>query len=199
MSRTKTLLGAVVVLSAFGLCLLLARAVFAQRRSPRDQLALELACVAAHEGALDNLRDVALVWQVVEAKAVTTSARLKFLRAHSPRALGIKGCVSGNCLWSSELRHNPLATPSSVDAGFWSRVRARDWALVMRKAQGLVYGIDDDRPCPESPFSWGYAGDLESAWRQRGLIPMGCAGVLNDGFRLAPKALRASVARGARR
>jgi hypothetical protein len=185
------------------ICILLARTFIstAEARSAdlRDQLALELAVVAAHEGALDNLRDTALIYQVLEARAVSTAGRIALLRLHSGRALGRKPCEGGNCAWSVELLRNPHATPPSVDAAYWTRVRAGDWTLVMRKAQGLVYGIDDDRPCLGAPYSWGYAGDLKSAWLDRRLLPMGCAGTLNDGFALAPRSLRvlsADVAKG---
>lgn len=162
----------------------------------RPQLALELAVVAAHEGALDNVQDTALVWQVVEARGRTDRERLSFLRSHSGRALGRKPCTEANCVWSVELLNAPSKTPASVDQGYWRSVRAPQWELVQRKALGLVYGVDDDRPCLGTPYSWGYAGDLDGAYRLRGLVPMGCEGTLNDGFALAPRVLSAAVAKG---
>lgn len=181
-----------------GLLALAARNAHAQDRFDKrlEQLALEVAVVAAHEGALDNLRDTALVWQVVEARARTTSGRLAFLRSHSGRALGLKPCNEGNCAWSTELLRAPSKTPESVDAGYWRAVRAPQWELVQRKALGLVYGTDADRPCPSAPYTWGGAMDIESAWLKRRLVPMGCHGTLNEGFRVAPKTLRAVAARG---
>jgi hypothetical protein len=184
-----------LVLAIAGLSGVFVRAAFAAA-DYRPQLALELAVVAAHEGALDNVRDTALVWQVLESRRTTDAGRLALLREHSPRALGREPCSGGNCEWSVELLRNPYATPRSVDAAYWSRVRAENWTLVMRKALGLVYGIDDDRPCAGAPYSWGYAGDVASAWLERRLVPMGCEGVLNDGFAFAPRVVDADVAKG---
>lgn len=158
-------------------------------RSARDQLALELAVVAAHEGALDNARDTALVWQVVEARALTTQSRLNFLRAHSPRALGRKTCSGGNCVWSRELLLAPEEPPASLSAAWWKATRAPAWEQLQRYALELVYGLELWRPCPAAPYSWGYAGDLQSAWLKRRLVPLGCEGVMNDGFRVAPAEL----------
>ena len=160
-------------------------------RSPRDQLALELAVVSAHEGALENRRDTALVWQVVEARALTTQARLHFLRAHSPRALGRKSCNVGNCVWSRELLLAPEQPPASLSAAWWKATRALRWQEVRRYASELVYGIELWRPCPSAPYSWGYAGDLKSAWVERRLVPLGCEGTMNDGFTVAPRSLTA--------
>lgn len=161
-------------------------------RNPKDQLALELAVVAAHEGALDNARDTALVWQVVEARALTTQARLIFLRAHSPRALGRKQCGVGNCVWSRELLQAPDEPPASLSSAWWNATRAPAWMEVRRYASELVYGIELWRPCPVAPYSWGYAGDLESAWLERRLVPVGCEGTLNEGFTVAPRSLTAA-------
>jgi hypothetical protein len=137
-------------------------------RNPKDQLALELAVVAAHEGALDNARDTALVWQVVEARALTTQARLMFLRAQ------------------------PDEPPASLSSAWWNATRAPAWMEVRRYASELVYGIELWRPCPVAPYSWGYAGDLESAWLERRLVPVGCEGTMNEGFTVAPRALTAA-------
>src|SRR5690349_12026903 len=104
-------------LSVLVACLGTARICTANAATPRnrlDQLALELAVVAAHEGALENTRDTALVWQVVEARALGVQARLNFLRAHSPRALGRKTCNFGNCIWSRELLQAPEQPPASL-------------------------------------------------------------------------------------
>jgi hypothetical protein len=160
-------------------------------RTAQDQLALELAVVAAHEGALENTRDTALVWQVVESRALTTQSRLNFLRAHSGRALGRKTCTFGNCLWSRELLQAPEQPPASLSAVWWNATRANRWEELRRYASELVYGIELWRPCPAAPYSWGYAGDLKSAWLERRLVPLGCEGVMNDGFTVAPRSLTA--------
>jgi hypothetical protein len=184
------------VIATVGLVLALTRVASAKTfRRPKDQLALELAVVAAHEGALDNARDTALVWQVVEARALTTQARLSFLRAHSPRALGRKSCGVGNCLWSRELLEAPDVAPASLSSAWWNATRAVAWMEVRRYASELVYGIELWRPCPAAPYSWGYAGDLESAWIERRLVPLGCEGTLNEGFTVAPRSLTTFVNR----
>lgn len=190
-----------VLLSVLVVCSLFAftrDADAATYRTRRDQLALELAVVAAHEGALENPRDAALVWQVVEARAFGTQSRLWFLRAHSPRALGRKACTVGNCLWSRELLLAPDEPPASLSASWWKTTRESAWADVRRYASELVYGIEQWRPCPAAPYSWGYAGDLESAWLKRRLVPLGCEGTLNDGFAIAPRELSAFLARSPR-
>jgi hypothetical protein len=184
--------------SAFGLASagpFISTASASTPRSQRDQLALELAVVAAHEGALDNPREAALIWQVVEARAETTQGRLMFLRAHSARALGRKTCSIGNCIWSRELLTDPEHAPASLSAAWWNAMRAPAWLALQRYAAELVYGIELWRPCPVAPYSWGYAGDLESAWRERRLVPIGCEGTMNDGFTVAPRELTAAIAK----
>jgi len=159
----------------------------ANKRDSRDQLALEVAVVAAHEGALDNLEDTALVWQVVSSRADTTQGRLAFLRAHSPRALGIRECNGQNCRWSVELLNAPNAHPASVERGWWEKVRAPRWREILRYARGLVYGIEVAEPCSAAPYTWGGAMDVEGAYKDRNLIPLGCVGTLNEGFTHAPR------------
>jgi hypothetical protein len=187
-----------ILLLAATVCLVLSLSRVASAktyRNPKDQLALEVAVVAAHEGALDNARDTALVWQVVEARAFTTQARLSFLRAHSPRALGRRQCGVGNCVWSRELLESPDEAPASLSSAWWNATRALAWMEVRRYASELVYGIELWRPCPVAPYSWGYAGDVESAWLERRLVPVGCEGTLNEGFAVAPRALTAFINR----
>lgn len=171
-------------------------------RAPRDQLALELAVVAAHEGALDNTNDVALVWQVVEARAHTTADRLSFLRGHSPHALGRESrkglCMpEDNCWWSAQLLKAPDRVPSGFAKGWWAAARAERWLAVRRKAQELVYGVELWRPCPSRPYSWGGAMDVNGAWKERRLVPLGCAGTLNEGFAPAPVELRQAISAAA--
>jgi len=184
-------------------CVLLWRACVApvsadDRREVRQlaELALETAVVATHEGALANLREAALVFQVAESRAKTTAGRLRFLRSHSPRALGLAPCTSGgNCRWTPDLLRNPNEPPAALDADWWRAARAEQWQRVQRYALELVYGVETWRPCASPPFTWGYAGDLPGALR-RGLVPLGCAGVEQDGFALASRALPARIASG---
>lgn len=178
---TERALTTALCISLAALTTLLARAAFADNR---DQLALEIAIVAVHEGAFVNAEETALVWQVVEHRAQTTAGRIAFLRKHSPRALGRKACRGGNCTWTPQLLKAPNAPPASLDAAWWNAARAERWLLIRERALRLVYGIDDARPCPAPPYSWGCAIDLDGA-RKRGLRPIGCAGLINDGFALA--------------
>lgn len=166
--------------------------------SSRRQLALELAVVAAHEGALENLSDTALVWQVVEVNGGdSVIKRLAFLRRHSGRALGLKPCDrAGNCRWSVDLLRAPNAAPPSTDAEWWHARRAQAWRLVREYAANLVAGGAPWRPCSRPPRTWGYSGDVEKA-RARGLVPMGCAGTLNDGFEPLARVVLATTAAGA--
>jgi len=165
------------------------------------ELALALSVVSAHEGALANLYETALVWQTAESRASTARGRLHFLRRHSPRALGLAPCVRRspehvpNCEWTPDLLARPSEPPRALDADWWRAARAEPWARVQRYALALVFGVEMWRPCACKPFTWGYAGDLDGALR-RGLVPCGCAFVDQDGFALASKTLPASVASG---
>ncbi len=182
-----------------GLALLVwASPAAAEKRDPLDQLALEVAVVAAHEGALDNLEDTALIWQVVSHRADTTQGRISFLRLHSPKALGRETCNDQNCVWSVELLNNPDIHPASIAQGWWEEVREQSWREILRYARGLVYGIDVSQPCPENPYTWGGAMDVEGAYTDRNLIPLGCVGVRNDGFTHAPRVISAKDAAGIR-
>lgn len=187
---------------AVSLIVLLACAVLARAQESSDalleQLALEVAVVAAHEGAFTNLDDTDLIWQVVEHRASTTRARLAFLRSHSGRALGRKSARSINSVWSVELLNAPDAPPASLSAAWWRTARAEQWSLIRRRARGLVHGLRSERPCPVNPHSWGYAGDLDAALED-GLVPAGSVGTLNECFVFAPKVLRAAIAKGGRR
>lgn len=151
----------------------------------KDRLALELAVVAAHEGAFMNLAETALIMQVLETRERSDLRRLALLRNHSPRALGLKPGEAGNTVWSVELLKAPNKPPASIEKvkpGWWQKARSLLWERVRRYALELVYGIELWRPCPgPGPYTWGFAGDWLGAIA-RGLRPMGCEGVDNDGF-----------------
>lgn len=202
--RTKTFVqGALLAFFLFALSQSAVHASSNASRAPRQQLALEVAVVAAHEGAFDNQKDTALIWQVVETNGGdTVQKRLSFLRRHSPRALGEKPCVRkrpdvmANCEWSVPLLENPDASPPVFeDAEWWAVARAPAWKKIRAYAWRLVSGLETWRPCPTPPRSWGYAGDVDKAL-SRGLVPIGCNEVMNDGFTFMPKSLSAEIARG---
>ncbi len=158
--------------------------------SARAALATLLAHTAAHEGALlnaDPLRELALLWQVVEGSAPTTEKRLAFLRAHSPQLAGTRTCRI-NC-WALELKGKTLpASVAASDAAYWRKVVLPTYLRIERRARELVAGAAYDKPCRVQPVTWGAVGrlspeadDREKA-AQHGLAPIGCEGTLNDGF-----------------
>lgn len=162
---------------------------------PTRELALAIAKVAANEASLATIRpaEVALIWQVTEARASTPRARLRFLEQHSSCVLGDRPLtereIESNCVWTRNLRADdaqPDGWPATVA---WSLFRGR-WSQVRELASDLVTGRSDLRPCPRPPFTWGSRRiDMERALA-RGLVPLGCVdrnGVptLNEGFALA--------------
>lgn len=164
-------------------------------RSLREQLALELAVVSAHESGFYSLPDVSLVWEVTQARATTTAKRLAFLRAHSGRALGRKPCAALNCKWSTELLAAPNKPPASMSAAWWNAARADAWAKVRAHARALVFGTVTARVCSSVPYSWGSDRDMLSA-HLRGLEAIACAGTLNTGVVLKARSVDAQEASG---
>lgn len=149
-------------------------------------LELQVARVAWNE-AQGSVPDVRLIWQVTEARARTTAGRLEWLRRHSPRVAGRRPCRRGPCLWSPLLKpgpHLPAAFP-----GWLPELHRGDWTATQRAAVALVRGVDRRRPCsgPIPPITWGGPMDLAAAL-ERGLVPLGCRGTRNDGFRRAAPA-----------
>ncbi len=173
--------------------------VGAQDRASRSQtaqrdLALAVAKVAANEASLTELRpaEVALIWQVTEARADSSADRLRWLRAHSSCVLTDRPLrdseLGGNCRWSRNLSDSdvePANWPTSVP---WSRYVER-WRQVRGLARRLVDGHGGMRPCPGTPLTWGGPMDRARAL-ERGLVPLGCrdprTGIptLNEGFAL---------------
>ena len=140
--------------------------------------------MAANEGALWNLRDTALIWQVVENRGDDTKSRTRWLQKHSPRALGLKPCngAGRNCQWSRNLRKEGTI-PAGMAAGgdYWRYKLQPRWLEVLALAEQLVAGTTRDKPCPTPPDTWG--GDMD--WANavaHGLVPCGCEGTLNEGW-----------------
>jgi hypothetical protein len=155
----------------------------AQARGVPMIFAEALAIVAAHEGALSNARDTALVYQATLAHGSTDAQRLRWLRAHSPRALGLAPCARGNCLWSPNLTASDDAPAGlGMPAGWWERARAPQWRAVREYAQALVSERAKERPCREQPTTWGGAVDHARALRL-GMRPCHCLGTSNEGWR----------------
>jgi hypothetical protein len=150
------------------------------------KLALRVARVAAHEGALHNLADVDLVWQVTESRAKTTEKRSEFLAMHSGRAIGVKPCtgLTKNCEWSPLLDHKGTI-PASVaigDEGYWRTIAIPAWQRVLARAEELVAGEPYVKPCRLDPYTWGSVKLDSKRAAADGLYPIGCTGTLNDGF-----------------
>lgn len=146
-----------------------------------ERLALAVARVAVHEAGFDSPADVALVWQVVEGRARTADQRLAWLHRHSARVAGERQARSTRTLWARQLSPSgarPWSWPADAS---WSRYRDR-WLRVLRLARSLVTGHERRRPCPQQPLTWGGPMDREQA-AARGLVPCGCVGTLNEGYR----------------
>lgn len=179
------LLAVALVLATFAFCLRTAHA-----QDPDEQLALAVAKVAANEASLASIRpaEVALIWQVTEARGETSAQRLAWLRAHSSCVLGDGpiGEGRGNCHWTRGLSasaRQPSGWPAHLP---WARYAPR-WAQVRELARRLVVGEESMRPCPGTPITWGGPMDHERAL-ERGLVPLGCrdpqtgAPTRNEGF-----------------
>jgi hypothetical protein len=167
--------------------------------SPDEALALSLARVAAHEGALSNPRDLNLIWQVTRRWGTTSTERLRWLQAHSPRALGLKPSRPGNAnAFTAELSKT-ATIPASVASGasrqklaYWQHKVMPKWQTLLGRARQLVGGAQYDEPCPIEPVTWGGPMDHEIA-AANGRYPIGCEGTLNDGF--APRAMLVAAGR----
>lgn len=173
-------MAALLVTLALLLAAALAHVVSAQPRSARAELADLLARTSAHEGALQNKRDLDLIWQVVEGSGSTTKKRLEFLRLHSPQVAGRRPCRE-NC-WALEINGKTL--PASVAAGdvaYWQKIVMPIYRALAARAAKLVRGMPYDPPCSKTPQTWGGPMDRERALKD-GLVPLNCAGTLNDGY-----------------
>lgn len=161
----------------------------ARANSLERALVSSVARVSADEGALQNPREVSLVWQVVEGHGKTTWARLTFLRRHSPHVLGLKPCGRLlNCYWARQLDWSGDEPPAMLGQGvapdFWRVVTWPCWHTIQHMADALVHGRVHDRPCSRTPTTWGSRTsrrDLAYA-HAHGLCALGCANTLNDGF-----------------
>jgi hypothetical protein len=151
-------------------------------------LALALARVAVHEGALAQPKDLDLIWQVTSRWGATSTERLRWLQAHSPRALGLKPPRLGDAnAFTAELTA-ATTIPASVASGadrrklaYWKVKVLPRWQSLLDRAERLVKGGQYDKPCPIEPITWGGPMDHEAAAAD-GRFPIGCEGTLNDGF-----------------
>ena len=183
----------------FLVALLLLGANPASAGSADQALALALARVAVHEGALHNPRDLDLIWQVTSGQGSTSTERLRWLQAHSPRALGLKPARPRDAnAFTAELVQG-LTVPASVASGasrqklaYWQHKVMPKWQQILERAEKLVAGAQYDKPCPLPPVTWGGPMDHEAAAAD-GRFPIGCEGTLNDGF--APRAVLVAAGR----
>jgi hypothetical protein len=158
-------------------------------------LSLAVAKVAVNEASLQRLRpaEVALVWQVTEARGETHERRLRWLRAHSSCVLGDREIEererTTNCVWTRNLRASDAEPAGWPDGVPWSRY-VRRWAQVREYAARLVAGDVISRPCPGRPWTWGGRRIDMARALERGLVPLGCRDphtgelTLNEGFAL---------------
>lgn len=157
---------------------------FAEGREPSPterELIMAVSRVSANEGALQNLRETALIWQATESHGTTPAKRLKWLRAHSARVLGDRPCLQGNCNWVKTLKANDAA-PQGFNKQWWMAARATQWKNIRTLAKQLVLGEVVDRPCVETPSTWGsHLLDSENVKREH-MRWLNCSeDLLNDG------------------
>lgn len=167
------------------------------RIAAMDELVLAVAKVAANEASLARIRpaELALIWQVTEARAETAEERLAWLRRHSSCVLTDRPLSErerrSNCIWSRGLNRDgkrPMGWPEHLS---WARYAPR-WAQVLELSRRLVSGEESMRPCPGRPFTWGGPMDRARAI-ERGLVPLGCRDprtgepTANEGFAIAPR------------
>jgi hypothetical protein len=151
-----------------------------------DELTLAVARVSANE-AFGSPADVALIWQVTEARGRTNAIRLSWLRRHSPCATGVLSAEDaarrpGNCRWARNLSTS-LERPEGWP-GTWSWPRNRPvWERTLWLADRLVSGASRRRPCPVTPLTWGSPELDDERARARGLVPIVCGPARNWGYR----------------
>lgn len=145
------------------------------------ELAMLLARTAAHEGAIQNARDLDLVWQVVQDNADTTAKRLAFLRAHCPQVAGTRECRE-NC-WSVSITGGVLpAGVAAGEQGYWRHVVLPRYQALERRAAALVRGAKYEKPCAGNPVTWGSPTlDHDRAVRL-GMKQHVCRGTLNEAW-----------------
>lgn len=194
MTRDRILAAARVAILAgiYVLALLVLRGIVSAQDRVDSALALAVAKVAVNEASLAHVRpaEVALIWQVTEARASTSAARLAWLRAHSPCVLGDRDVRPGNCRWTRHLRDDDTQPEGWPEHLAWSRYAPR-WRQVRALARRLVSGRVVMRPCPRAPWTWGGREIDMARALERGLVPLGCRSpitgepTLNEGFALA--------------
>jgi hypothetical protein len=155
-----------------------------------DELSLALARVAANE-AFGSAADVALIWQVTEARGQTDAERLSWLRRHSPCATGVLSEQRarrrpGNCRWSRNLSPDLSEPEGWPQLWPWARHRPA-WARTLRLADRLVAGATRRRPCPRTPITWGSPRLDDERAQARGLVPIVCGRAHNWGYRRGPR------------
>ena len=172
--------------------LFLAGMVRAQDRTPATRRLTELVAKVSYNEAGDSYPDLALIWQITEARGTTDAERAYWLERHSPCVSGLlpeerARLRPGRCGWTRYLLPTgrlPRGWPGSQ--ADWHRERPR-WLAHVVRVRAFVSGEDTYRPCSGPVESWD--GDVPS-WRERaasrGWVPAECApGSRNVGYRRA--------------
>lgn len=158
-------------------------------------LSLAVAKVAANEASLATMRpaELALIWQVTEARGSTHAERLAWLRRHSSCVLTDRPLEDrereSNCRWTRGLRDSDAEPEGWYAELSWPRFAPR-WAQVREYARRLVAGEVRSRPCDGTPFTWGSRRLDMARALERGLVPLGCRDpitgelTINEGFAL---------------
>lgn len=140
--------------------------------TPAERQLVEYVAKVSFNEALDSYHDLALIWQIVEAKGATPHERIFWLRAHSRCVTGVLSqdvaySRPGNCHWTRNLLPNDRRPRGFIDChdtdhdgevdgpcdGSWPRLRDR-WVAHVAATRAFVMGEDTYRPCAETPDSW---------------------------------------------
>ena len=138
-----------------------------------------LTLVSLNEAGLYRvqLEDIALVHQAASFHAPDSAGRLRWLRLHSQRVLGARGCPPrAPCRWTRPLWDSPDNRPSALAPGAWRPDTVR-W--VHAQAQALASGALELEPCPVPIATWGNRHDRD--FRNGLRIPVRCGKARNFG------------------
>lgn len=150
-------------------------------------LAADLARVNMNE-SLGNEADLAMIWQIVQARGTTNRDRRSWLRAHSPCVTGRLSEQEalrrpGNCRWTRNLQVAQREPPDGFTAspGYWSARILPVWRANLRAALEYVLGDRQLIVCPETPETWDGPTWREQA-EARGWRALDCKGTRNIGY-----------------
>jgi hypothetical protein len=169
---------------------------YAEMTAATAALVLAVFRVACNEGALVNLREVSIVYQVTQSHGRSSGERLAWLRRHSPRSCcarrdeGLGPSASrakGNQTWTSQLLPS-CEKPEALDVSkaWWEARRRASCFAVYHLAEALVTARIEDKPCDGAPTTWA-APWYRARPLAQGMIEHHCEGVLNRAWSWPPR------------